>query len=1230
MPTTWGLFPESVAVKVILDRWAKYDHLGEEAARLIVVFERGVSDVESSTRFDVSLSDSLEDGSSLADHLREKGAERGMGVSDVDRMLAFTSLVGISWEEVQAKTEELLSGMVALPPIGLQNVARQLRVETADAADRNAPATHADRRRLDRTELVGMVHNFAGQVDVESMEAAVASGVCETVEYGRGAHTGDSAGFYEGMAAQPFHVEAGLVVRRPDVVEKITAGLWERSAVVVTGPSGIGKSAVLWTLPQELRGVLWFRVNRLSAENVPEIIRLARAYRVSPHSPVGFLVDSAGTGDFAGWERLRAKAAQVPGIVLVATAREEDLAVLGDLAECATVAVTLDENTAEAIYKGLASAGKTEQAHWLEAFENADGLTLEFAYLLTKGKRLRDVIDDQVARRVAEGRTLEIDVLALASTVDRWSASITTAELATACGLPEGELRVPLDRLREEHLVVEKDGLIGGLHQLRSKAICEAVHDKPPPTLAKTIERAIPLVPPTQRHRFIASMLIDNPEAREVVHEAASGEDLDLARTAACLQGLRLADSYQLAQKWDEVAEQHEVPLGSRAILFLYAIGKLDPASIGPAGFHNAYQDIVAASGSDSRRDLLDAVGWDRAARILAGADNTAEATEFLAVLAGIGPEFANAFASVVDEQSPLPGALREAGIEELAECIAAAREADPGVAGTLVDAIGGESAVIGRIRSDDPWITQLEIEDSSIAPVGTARLLRVPLPEDPPADPKAQAHALGRTMLWCLPRINSVDICAVLPGDHVWGENRLSREFVRATSDIAWNQTSLNIACSQLGESDTARLSKALPVLETAAKLTREICTEFALGKLIGKERFGPELAELHEAGGTLRPPFGKFRIGGTAILETTDVDTMVLADSLCELATALSGNVFQRLADRNKYPALAAYIAYTVIAKQLADAADEPWRLVGLDGPPQCLEALRQDLDQLQAIVSELGHPDAQPQKVLNSAQAGTQVRALQRAADTCRTAGKRRLQERRDAIQQTCQDTGLQARVFDSAQTGGLSEYRISVELDSLLNWPQAAHTLGTALTQHQATGETFLLVPLRHNRPVPATAMRLNSGLHPAPHPPGTDKLPDPHPDGLAAAFDKAQTALVTMSAIRCLPEAQRQHEKIDAIEESLDAEGEAAYETLIEQPDNPATDLLIETLGALAHRVQAEDSGTATEPNLAAQIATAIATGEINDDFELVATARFLALEWEIDPEAVAALFEAED
>ena len=110
-------------------------------------------------------------------------------------------------------------------------------------------------------------------------------------------------------------------------------------------------------------------------------------------------------------------------MLLLATARAEDLATLGGLAECATVAVCLDEHAAETIHSGLVRRGATEVAHWREAFEQSDGLTLEFAHLLTRGRRLRDVIKDQISRRVEEERHRELEVLALVSTADRWSAS---------------------------------------------------------------------------------------------------------------------------------------------------------------------------------------------------------------------------------------------------------------------------------------------------------------------------------------------------------------------------------------------------------------------------------------------------------------------------------------------------------------------------------------------------------------------------------------------------------------------------------------------------------------------------------------------------------------------------------------------------------------------------------------------------------------------------------------
>ena len=155
--------------------------------------------------------------------------------------------------------------------------------------------------------------------------------------------------YYEGVSTQPGHVGAGLVVPRPELLSDVLAGLEMSQAVLLAGPSGVGKSAVLWTLPFARPGVLWLRVHRISEGDLPYMMRLLHAYGASPKTPVGLLVDAAGRGDLEGWSRLRQSVAAVPGALLVGTARSEDLFSLGDLADCRIVKVSLDEKAASRV-----------------------------------------------------------------------------------------------------------------------------------------------------------------------------------------------------------------------------------------------------------------------------------------------------------------------------------------------------------------------------------------------------------------------------------------------------------------------------------------------------------------------------------------------------------------------------------------------------------------------------------------------------------------------------------------------------------------------------------------------------------------------------------------------------------------------------------------------------------------------------------------------------------------
>ena len=1221
-----GLFPVHKAVDHVLESWEKHIDRAEPGAKLAVVLERGVGGETLPSGLATSaptLSESLQDDSKLLSRLRERCAHRGMSDTDVDGLLSSVVVVGVTWDEVTNETAACVDAVTDLPPSSLRMAAHLLVGIVARASAENASRERGDRRCLDRTEIFGEIHSFAAQIDVESLKAAVRDGVCEPFEYGP-REDGETDRFYEGTATQPYHVASGLVVTRPDLLEQIRSGLDERSAVVITGPSGVGKSAVLWTIPHDGPEVLWFRVRRLAAEDVTDIIRLARAYGVSSQSPVGFLVDSAGTGDFMGWARLRREAAAVPGLLLVATAREEDLAVLGGLAECATVAVRLDEHAAETIYGGLKRRSATTAPHWREAFEQANGLTLEFTHLLTRGQRLSEVIGDQVNARIQVKRSGELDVLALAATADRWSAEISTADTARACDMSDFDLRAALERLDAEHLVVERRGRIVGLHRLRSAAICEAIHDRPPPTLGQTITRLIPVIPASQIHRFIAAVLADNTQMRDAVIGAFRAEDLNLLRVGGCLQGLRLADFRDRVRRWREIADDHDVPPSTRSLLFGLAIAEVEPPSLLPAAFHQAWQELVAAPARDTRSQLIEALGHDAIAQFVASAEDAAAAGRILAALAGVGQATAAAMSEALRASSPLVMSLREAPLKTFADCVAAAHDVAhdvaPDLAQAIVEAVGGEAAVIQRVRAEQPWITLLEVQQREGNHVGSAQFMH--LQEAVQQDPDTQAHSLGRLLLWCLPRINSVDISAVLPGNQAIpgsldiGISQLSRQNQHPRSGTAWVQARTRVALAQLGEADSTRLHTALPMLEEAADLAHQI------GTVIVTERpplhdFDQRHAALHHAATQMRPPLRHAGIGDTAITEHKPPE---LRDHLSALILDITGNIIPRLIEgRDGYLLLAAYISDTVLATHLAGALQEPWRLIGIDSHPAALTTLRSVLEDLYALAAELANDDADTAAIRTSALSGQSHAALRRAASTCRRATRRRHQKRRKEVQSTCRETGLNARVFDSTQEYALSEHRVCVELDSVVDWHEAAAALAAALGPVRQPSETYLFVPLRRGRPVPSLAMRFTQSLHAEPNPEGLNGLAPPHPSELADTVVQACNSLQVLSAVFSLPEGQQAHERIQAVIDTAETELAAVLETISGMPqDDPVINIVRGVLKQFAERVQAERDGTSTAPSLAEQITTAAALSDVTDELAMLIHAQHLALEWGVD------------
>lgn len=337
-----------------------------------------------------------------------------------------------------------------------QRITLEYRQLVCDAADQNAERPASEPAFVDRTALIGVSNRFVSECDPSNLVAAIASGACEPVDLDT--PTPD-AGYFKEVHAQPGHIAAGLPTARAELVESVVAGLSSSGSVLLTGPSGVGKSTVMWMTAHMTRNVTWFRVHRLASADVEDLHRLASGRRPTESAPVGFLVDGVGLGDTEAWDKLVRRFAGTPHVYLLGSARSEDIFGVTTLTQSARIDVTLDEGVAERIYLNLRDAGLTEHPHWREALNESNGLTLEYTYLLTQGERLGDVLGSQVRRLAAEPNAdAEVQLLALASTAHAHGVELPVEIAVSALAVSDVDLRRAVGRLTDEHFMVEALG----------------------------------------------------------------------------------------------------------------------------------------------------------------------------------------------------------------------------------------------------------------------------------------------------------------------------------------------------------------------------------------------------------------------------------------------------------------------------------------------------------------------------------------------------------------------------------------------------------------------------------------------------------------------------------------------------------------------------------------------------------------------------------------------------
>jgi hypothetical protein len=1167
-----------------------------------------------------------------------------MTADQVDSACQPVSLYVLPWRVAAEQTRDTIAARHGLVPAAAEPAVLALRNAIAGCADANASVDWQGAAGVDRTGLERITVDTVALVDRNALEEALSTGLCEPVDFDQPLR--DSK-FYEGVEVQPGHVAAGLPTPRPEVTGQVVAALDRGETVLVTGPSGVGKSTVMWAAAYSTRHVLWYRVRRLREDDVDALVRLARASLPSPRSPVGLIVDGVGVGATEAWDALQRRLAGVPGVVLLGSARTEDLLPLRTLPNCTRIEVGLDETVAEQIHAELLRAAGTQIPHWREAYQAAGGLTLEYTHLLTRGRRLVDVIAEQVNRRVVERRDTELQIVARAAVAHRWGADLPLRGVQAQIGMDDAAFREALGRLNAEHLIHVRGTRLTGLHQLRSMALADAVHAVPPPTLTETVVDIVDLLEDAQLQPFVVGVLTDRPDLDTLLLDRLAAE-LERRSTPAAwtsvLQALRLVDFQRLANQWVPVLDRHGVKPANRTVT-------LQLAMVGSEMSQDLLRPEIKAATAELRavttrsfplRDgLLAHIGALRIANTLLDHTDPATACRFLAVLAGTRLDIA-AHIDRTAHESPLAHAMAEASSEILGDLLGAARAVSLQLALRLLEvAGGGPEAVFTKLRHDWPWLVDAAVVDRDGDKIAYARTLHVSDQAEPNVD--QAARDLARVLLRCLPQCASADVQALLPGEipvqmggNDFGVSKLQRRYDHPPTDVAWNRIALLVATTVIATMDpTTRADTA----RTLVRLVRQYLQDLTRSWCISRNR-PQEIAGLNRQRALLRDLADSLTLPvDPAALSTSPVDETAPTagiDHLHTLAACITDNLTGRLVspDRRWSP-LAAFVGDTLRDSVRKVREEERWDLLDEQPPPE-LDHIDRQLVDLHAVLAELAWGDLTPEKIVATARSGSYQQALERVAKQARAAATARATHLNDGFVEAARQAGKSVHVVTRPLVDAKGVYwppvetAVAIEVPDVADWAPTLVRI-TELLPSQAGGRPpVLLVPFIGGRPVRHLAQQLITKLWPG-HDlldSWADQLPPPHPTPLTDAVLDAYRALQGLSGLAVLATRRETTASHQAYGEREAAQFQRAFQVITDmQPRDTVLSAIVDHLSSVADRVQAEINNglaDAEDPTLAAGLALG-STGTTTDDFTTHAGLTAISIQWDLDPAAAVRL-----
>ena len=520
----------------------------------------------SATGWDQTLSQCLDkaDADVVAEQLRAS-------FDDPHEILNRTHILEVEWDVVEASRRDFARALEIPPSVAVLAYARLVE-QITEIAIQQRSATPSNAEWIAPSDLDVLAKRVLETVDVGSLDEAIRVGIVEPVDFSVRANL-SVEDFLAGVDALPAHVAADLDLPRPADAQAVIAALQDDKSALLTGPSGSGKSTLVWRTARELSGrVRPYRLLRLLPDDVSILSRWIRLQEPSDNFPLLLCADNLGRPDSVGWATLASEFIDRPGVLLLGACREEDYHPGLVVGRTTIVDPVLDHTLAASIASALADRQVVTVLDADEAIQASEGLLMEFLSMLLTGRRLQQVVEQQMAARLVECKATEREIIRYVATAHSAGVSLPVEVLEEL--LPDRDLTPALAVLRHEHILVADGGTRWrGLHELRSTIARDYLHQFPPPTAATTIGHLVEHLPATDARRMVedyARLDADLSPAIAAISQILNSRDMNAGAGTQLVASLEMADAYRHARECLRVIESLRPPgLDPETVLLL-------------------------------------------------------------------------------------------------------------------------------------------------------------------------------------------------------------------------------------------------------------------------------------------------------------------------------------------------------------------------------------------------------------------------------------------------------------------------------------------------------------------------------------------------------------------------------------------------------------------------------------------------------------------------------------